>query len=56
MQIDRHTVSKYYDEIRAEIDQQHRLEEPQRRVVVENGRIRLKVGSFPELLEKNIDI
>ena len=52
LQIDRHTVSKYYDAIRAEIDQQHYLEEPQRRVVVENGRIRLKLGSFPELLEK----
>ena len=54
LQINRHTVSKYYDVIRAELDQQRREEEPQRRVVVENGRLRVKVVPSPELLEKGI--
>jgi len=52
LKINRHTVGKYYDMIRAEIDQQRREEEPQRRVVVENGRLRVKVVPSPELLEK----
>ncbi len=52
LHINRHTVGKYYDMIRAEIDQQRRETEPQRRVVIENGRFRLKVVPFPELLEK----
>ena len=54
LQINRHTVSKYYDVIRAELDQQRREEEPKRRVVVENGRLRVKVVPSPELLEKGI--
>ena len=54
LKINRHTVGKYYDMIRAEIDQQRREEEPQRRVVVENGRLRVKVVPSPELLEKGI--
>lgn len=54
LQINRHTVSKYYDVIRAELDQQRRKEEPQRRVVAENGRLRVKVVPSPELLEKGI--
>ena len=38
--------------IRTEIDQQRREKEPQRRVVVENGRLRVKVTPSQELLEK----
>lgn len=52
LKINRHTVCKYYDMIRAEIDLQRREEEPQRRVVIENGRLRVKVVPSPELLEK----
>ena len=52
LKINRHTVSKYYDMIRTEIDQQRREKEPQRRVVVENGRLRVKVTPSPGLLEK----
>ncbi len=52
LKINRHTVGKYYDMIRAEIDLQRREEEPQRRVVIENGRLRVKVVPSPELLEK----
>lgn len=54
LQINRHTVSKYYDVIRAELDQQQREKEPQRRVVVENGRLRVKVVPSPELIERGI--
>ena len=43
LKVDRHTVGKYYDIIRAEIDQQRRIAEPQRRLVVENGRYRIRL-------------
>lgn len=52
LQINRHTVSKYYDMIRDEIDRQRCENEPQRRVVIENGRILVKVTPSMDLLEK----
>ena len=59
LQIDRHTVGKFYDMIRAEIDQQKRNEEPQRKLVVENGiyRIRLlPMGGISEHKFKPIEM
>ena len=52
LQIDRHTVGKYYDAIRAEIDQQKRLEEPQRKLVVENGIYKIRLVPMGELSER----
>ena len=52
LQIDRHTVGKFYDTIRAEIDQQKRLEEPQRKLVVENGIYKIRLVPNGELSER----
>ena len=52
LQINRHTVGKFYDTIRAEIDQHRRLEEPQRKLVVENGIYRLRLVPTGELSER----
>ena len=52
LQINRHTVSKYYDAIRAEIDQQKRLEEPQRKLVVENGIYKIRLVPMGVLSER----
>jgi len=52
LKIDRHTVGKYYDMIRAEIDQKKRIEEPQRRLVVENGRYRIRLIPVGETSEQ----
>lgn len=52
LQIDRHTVGKFYDMIRAEIDQQRSNEEPQRKLVVENGIYRIRLVPKGELSER----
>ena len=52
LQINRHTVGKFYDTIRAEIDQQKRLEEPQRKLVVENGIYKIRLVPNGELSER----
>ena len=52
LQINRHTVGKFYDAIRAEIDQKKRLEEPQRKLVVENGIYKIRLVPMGELLER----
>lgn len=52
LQINRHTVGKFYDMIRAEIDQQRRNEEPQRKLVVENGIYRIRLVPMRELSER----
>ncbi len=49
LQINRHTVGKFYDAIRAEIDQQKMLEEPQRKLVVENGVYKIRLVPMGEL-------
>lgn len=43
LQINRHTVGKYYDSILAEIEQQHETKEPQKKIVIENGKIVVRV-------------
>lgn len=55
LKIDRHTVGKYYDQIRAELDRKSRLVTPQRRIMVENGRIVVKMIPSQELSEQLID-
>ncbi len=52
LQINRHTVGKFYDMIRAEIDQQRRNDEPQRKLVVENGIYRIRLVPKGELSER----
>lgn len=54
LQINRHTVGKFYDAIRAEIDQKKRLEEPQRKLVVENGIYKIRLVPMGELLERGV--
>ena len=55
LQIDRHTVGKFYDVIRSEIDQKKRLEEPQRKLVVENGIYKIRLVPSEELSERGFN-
>ena len=55
LKIDRHTVGKYYDEIRTELDCKSRLATPQRRIVVENGKIVIKLVPSQELSDQLLD-
>lgn len=55
LKIDRHTVGKYYDEIRAELDCRSRLATLQRRIVVENGKIVIKLVPSQELSDQLLD-
>ena len=52
LRIDRHTVGKYYDEIRAELDCKSRLATHQRHIVVENGKIVIKTVPSQELSDQ----
>lgn len=53
LQINRHTVSKYYDMISSEIDKQRCEDGPQRKVVIENGRLVIKMVPSSESAEKD---
>lgn len=52
LNIDRHTVGKYYDEICAELDYNSRIATPQRRIAVENGKIVIKIVPSQELSDQ----
>ncbi len=52
LQINRHTVGKYYDRILAEIDQPEHEKKPQYRVIMENGKI-IKVSGVDPSVDKN---
>lgn len=55
LHIDRHTIAKYFDSIRAEMDNPRTTEETQRQIVIENGRIVVRITPSQGLSDQILD-
>ena len=55
LHIDRHTVAKYFDSIRAEMENPRTTEEPQRQIVIENGKIVVRLAPSQGLSDQILD-
>ena len=55
LHIDRHTVAKYFDSIRAKMDNPRTTEDPQRQIVIENGNIVVRLAPSQGLSDQILD-